>query len=235
MRSRIALRSSSPICPLDTWRERWPLMVAKAALTRSSAASLMETANPAWAATSAMPAPIWPAPITPTVSMLNVISFSSEQPAPRDNHRRAATSVQSGAWLFAWPDSAPDLRELGGKFGQSRIEISDQAVVGYLEDRRLLVLVDGHDDLRILHPRQMLDRARDADGNIEVRRHHLAGLADLPVIGCITGVDRGAGGAHRRSRRKRRCARSRRSSDRLIRRSGSRCRHRSAARRSWDR
>src|ERR1700677_5068688 len=135
MRSRIALRSSSPICPLDTWRDRWPLMVAKAALTRSSAASLMETANPAWAATSAMPAPIWPAPITPTVSMLNVISFSSEQPAPRDNHRRAATSVQSGARLFAWPDLAPDLRELGGKFVQSRIEIGDKAVVGDLEDR----------------------------------------------------------------------------------------------------
>src|SRR5271168_2833691 len=123
-----------------------------------------------------MPAPIWPAPMTPTVSMLNVIFLSSEQPAPRRDHRRAATSVQSDAGLFAWSDSAPDLRELGGKFGQSRIEIGDQAVIGDLEDRRLLVLVDGDYDLRILHPRQMLDRARDADRNIEIRRHHLAGL-----------------------------------------------------------
>src|ERR1700691_1627115 len=85
---------------------------------------------------------------------------------------------------------APDLGELRGKFRQRRIKIRDQAVVGDLEDRRLLVLVDGDDDLRILHPRQMLDRARDADRNIEIRRHHLAGLADLPVIGGVTGVDR---------------------------------------------
>ena len=43
----IALRSSSPICPLATCRDRWPLMVARAALTRSSATSVSETVNPA--------------------------------------------------------------------------------------------------------------------------------------------------------------------------------------------
>ncbi len=61
-------------------------------------------------------------------------------------------------------------------------QVGHQPVVGNLEDRRLLVLVDGDDDLRILHPRQMLDGAGDADRHIEVRRHHLAGLADLPVV-----------------------------------------------------
>ena len=45
----------------------------------------------------------------------------------------------------------------------SAVEVGDEAVVGDLEDRRLLVLVDGDDDLRVLHPGQMLDRARDAD------------------------------------------------------------------------
>src|ERR1700722_2840021 len=41
----------------------------------------------------------------------------------------------------------------------------------------------------------MLDRPRYADGDIEFRRHHLAGLADLPVVRRIAGVDRGARGA----------------------------------------
>ena len=40
MRSRIALRSASSICPLATWRDSRPLIVASAALRRSSATSL---------------------------------------------------------------------------------------------------------------------------------------------------------------------------------------------------
>src|SRR6202042_877288 len=82
---------------------------------------------------------------------------------------------------------APDLRELRGELWQCRVEIGDQAVIGDLEDRRLLVLVDRDDDLGILHPRQMLDRARDADRDIELWRHHLAGLPDLPVVGRVAG------------------------------------------------
>jgi hypothetical protein len=39
--------------------------------------------------------------MTPTVSMLNVISLSSKQPEPRGDHRRAAVSVQSDAARFS--------------------------------------------------------------------------------------------------------------------------------------
>ena len=42
----------------------------------------------------------------------------------------------------------------------------------------------------------MLDRTRDADGDIQVRRDHLAGLADLPVVRCKARVDGGAGCAN---------------------------------------
>jgi hypothetical protein len=45
------------------------------------------------------------------------------------------------------------------------------------------VLVDGHDHLRILHAREMLDRPRDTYRNIKLRRDNLAGLPDLPVVG----------------------------------------------------
>ncbi len=43
----------------------------------------------------------------------------------------------------------------------------------------------------------MLDRARDADGDIQLRRDDLAGLADLVVVRHEAGVDRGARGAQR--------------------------------------
>ena len=74
---------------------------------------------------------------------------------------------------------------------------ADQAVVGDLEDRRLLVLVDGDDDLAVLHAGEVLDRARDADRDVELGRDDLAGLADLVVVRHEAGVDRGARGADR--------------------------------------
>ena len=46
--------------------------------------------------------------------------------------------------------------------------------------------------LRVLHAGEMLDRAGDADGDVELGRHDLAGLADLPVVRRVAGIDRGA-------------------------------------------
>ena len=43
----------------------------------------------------------------------------------------------------------------------------------------------------------MLDRARDADGDVKFGCHDLAGLADLPVVRSITRIHRGARGTHR--------------------------------------
>ena len=65
---------------------------------------------------------------------------------------------------------------------QHREQIADQAVIGDLENRRLLILVDGDDDLAVLHAGQMLDRARNADRDVKIRRDDLAGLADLLVV-----------------------------------------------------
>ncbi len=57
---------------------------------------------------------------------------------------------------------------------------------------RFLVLVDGDDDLRILHAREVLDRAGNADRDIDFGSDDLAGLADLIVVRGIAGIDRGA-------------------------------------------
>ena len=75
------------------------------------------------------------------------------------------------------------------KLRQDGEKITDEAVVGNLEDRGFLVLVDGDDDLRVLHAGQMLDGAGDADRDVELRCDDLAGLADLPVVRGIACID----------------------------------------------
>ena len=62
-------------------------------------------------------------------------------------------------------------------------EIADDAVVGYFEDRSILVFVDGDDALRALHTDEMLDGSADADGEVEFGCDGLAGAADLALHG----------------------------------------------------
>src|SRR5215831_9652035 len=89
------------------------------------------------------------------------------------------------------------LAELLGELRQCLEQIGNEAVVRDLKDRRLFVLIDGDDHLGILHAGEMLDRARDADRDIELGGYHLPGLAHLPVVGRIAGVDRRPGSADR--------------------------------------
>src|SRR5689334_1533504 len=83
----------------------------------------------------------------------------------------------------------------GSQLGHDLEEIAHDAIVGNLEDRGFLVLIDRNDGLAVLHAGEMLDRAGDADGDIEVGRHDLAGLANLVVVGHVAGVHGGAAGA----------------------------------------
>src|SRR5215468_1252145 len=55
--------------------------------------------------------------------------------------------------------STAELAEFRRQFRQRLVKIGNESIVGDLEDRRLFVLVDGHDDFRILHAGEMLDRA----------------------------------------------------------------------------
>ena len=84
------------------------------------------------------------------------------------------------------------LGELLLELGQKSEEVAHEAVVGDLEYRRLLVLVDGDDHLGVLHAGEMLDGAGNSDRDVEVGRHHLARLTDLPVVRGVARVDRGA-------------------------------------------
>src|SRR5258705_3788435 len=90
-----------------------------------------------------------------------------------------------------------ELLELFRELGYDLAEVGDEAEVGDLEDRRLRVLVHRDDDFRRSHPGQMLDRARDAEAQVELGRDGPAGLSDLEPVRPPAGVDGGAGRAHR--------------------------------------
>mmetsp|Transcript_27506 Transcript_27506/g.44738 ORF Transcript_27506/g.44738 Transcript_27506/m.44738 type:complete len:226 (+) Transcript_27506:123-800(+) len=74
-------------------------------------------------------------------------------------------------------------------------QVPHQAVVRDLEDGRLLVLVDGHDHLAVLHAGHVLDGPRDAHGQVQVRGHHLSGLAHLQLAGAHASINGSARGA----------------------------------------
>src|SRR5262249_2830188 len=89
--------------------------------------------------------------------------------------------------------------ELVCEFGKYLEQITNEAVIGDLKDRRLLVLVDGHNDFRVFHSGEMLNGAGNSDRDVECRCDDLAGLPDLIVVGNNPRIDGRAGGAYRRS------------------------------------
>src|SRR6266567_3537117 len=93
------------------------------------------------------------------------------------------------------PRSALAFVDLLGELRGHLEQVTDHTEVGDLEDRRFRVLVHRDDRLRRLHAGAVLDGAGDAEGDVELRRDRLAGLADLELVRVVAGVDRGAGGA----------------------------------------
>src|SRR5579871_1782742 len=98
------------------------------------------------------------------------------------DERRPASSRAPLAETSSLSFLSADLAEFVLELGERLIEVSNEPVVGNLENRRFLVLVDGDDDLGVLHPGEVLDRAGNSDCDIELRRDDLARLADLPVV-----------------------------------------------------
>src|SRR3569623_3072205 len=163
-----------------TCRDRLPLMVAIADFSRSSEISFSTTLNPARAATCAMPLPICPDPITP-IDLISFVIF----PSPSVRGTSAASLCgpalslihqhPAACRVFRQASLTPSLGQMRGQKRHNLIKIADQAVIRDLENRRILVLVDRHDPLRILHAGEMLDRTGDTDGDIKIGRDHLAG------------------------------------------------------------
>src|SRR6185369_10472248 len=87
------------------------------------------------------------------------------------NHRNFLSSESDGGrmrdasghrvWIL--------FRQGAGQFRHGLEQVSDKPEIGYLEDRRVFILVDGDDHLAVLHAGEMLDGTRDADGDVELR------------------------------------------------------------------
>ena len=80
-------------------------------------------------------------------------------------------------------DAGMSLAQRLDQFGENLEQVTDEAVIGDLKDRRLFILVDGDDDFAVLHAGEMLDGAGNADRDVQLRRDDLAGLPDLRSLG----------------------------------------------------
>src|SRR5918992_835280 len=88
-----------------------------------------------------------------------------------------------------------------GELGEDLVEITHDAEIGELEDRRVRVLVDRDDVLRVLHADLVLDGAGDARRQVQLRGDGLAGLSDLRGVGVPAGIDHRTGGGDRSAQR----------------------------------
>src|SRR5271166_344249 len=91
------------------------------------------------------------------------------------------------------------LTEGFGQRGQDLHRVADDGVRCKIEDRRILILVDGDDDVGRLHPHAVLNRTGDAGSDIELRPHGLTRLAHLPIGAHPTGLHHRPCGAHFRA------------------------------------
>src|SRR5205823_3487812 len=124
-----------------------------------------------------MPRPIWRSMLRPILSMPELMCGWSTSINRMSKPLRAQTWAMP---LPIWPAPMTPMRlimtrysalflcDRSGQFGDDLEQIAHDAVVGHLEDRRFLVLVDRDDSLAVLHPGEMLDGARDADGDVKI-------------------------------------------------------------------
>src|SRR3954463_11705062 len=141
--------------------------------------------------------PAWPPPTIATPTSIR--SSSASVGGPRNSPAGSAGGGDSlgataRALLPAIGSAAPPGLPGLGELGDVLVEVAHDAEVGELEDRGVRVLVDRHDVLRGLHADLVLDRARDAGRQVQLRRDGLARLADLRGVGEPAGVDHRAGG-----------------------------------------
>src|SRR3954471_7304802 len=139
-----------------------------------------------------------PAGPPPTIAIPTSIRSSSGSVGSVTYSAAESTGGGNSPGATGMRRSAALLRLHGlGELRQDLVEIADDPEVGELEDRRVRVLVDREDVLRVLHADLVLDRARDPGREIQLRSDRLARLADLRGVRVPAGVDNGARGGHR--------------------------------------
>src|SRR5438105_7450719 len=82
--------------------------------------------------------------------------------------------------------------DLLGDLRKERERVAHDAEIGDREDRRVLVLVDRDDPLRLLHADHVLRGSADADRDVDLGLDRLAGLPDLQAVRHPAGIDHGS-------------------------------------------
>src|SRR5947209_1596161 len=104
---------------------------------------------------------------------------------------RSRASSASVMWTCAIPSMirlsggtiglSLSLQDLGHQRRDYLEQIADNPIIGHFKNRRVGVLVDGHNDLRSFHPHQVLNRAGNSHRDVHLGRHRLTGAAHLPL------------------------------------------------------
>src|SRR5215813_6826892 len=105
-------------------------------------------------------------PCVPALWLPTLVARFARLQAPSVRGAGAVTSDGSTRCL--------ELLDLCDQLGNRLLPFRDDAVIGDLEDRLVLVLVDRDDRLRALHAGQVLDRTRDGDREVQVGGDDLA-------------------------------------------------------------
>src|SRR6185312_15317129 len=98
---------------------------------------------------------------------------------PRPMVIARASSVRSACY---GSPAGPGLLDRCRERGNNLEEVADDSVIGNLEDRCFLVLVDRDDRPGCAHSREMLDRTRYADCDVQIRTYQSPRLPDLIAV-----------------------------------------------------
>src|SRR5918999_5514685 len=141
-----------------------------------SASSIASSWASSWVSRIAQASPAGPPPTITTPTSIR--SSSGSVGAPMNSLAESTGGGNSTGAVLNARSALLGLHGVG-QLGQDLVQVADHAQIGELEDRRVRVLVDRDDVLGALHADLVLDRTRDARRQVELRRHRLAGLADL--------------------------------------------------------
>src|ERR671915_1079453 len=177
--------------------EPGPLPFSTSAIgTSPSDSSTASSSASSWVSLIAQASPAGPPPTIATPTSIRSSSASTGGPT-----NSLAESTGGGNSIGAVLTSALLGLHRVGQLGQDLVQVAHHPEVRELEDRRVRVLVDRDDVLRVLHADLVLDGPGDSGRQVQLRRDRLAGLADLGGVRVPAGVDHRAGGGDRAAER----------------------------------
>src|SRR5581483_4272322 len=112
-------------------------------------------------------------------------------PPPTTSTSVSRTSLWMASFMALSSGAEVGLGGLG-KLGNDVEDVAHDPIVGNLENRGVGVLVDGDDETRRGHAREVLNRTAQAESDVQVGRNGLPRLSHLILVPDPARVDDGA-------------------------------------------